>query len=68
MCLTPVNEVENSLFDATQAHATAVVESVVDNPDITAEAVNAMPEDQRAALRRKLDTADKILDRCAPHN
>lgn len=42
-------------------HAEEVLSSVLQNDSVSPESISKMPENEKAALRRKLDMADKVL-------
>lgn len=44
-------------------HAEQLLDSVLNSPDVTPSAIVGMSDDEKAALRRRLDVADKALDR-----
>lgn len=56
-------------LDMIKRHAEEVLNSVLKNDSINAESVAAMTDEQKTALRKRLDTADKALDRISKaHN
>ena len=46
-------------------HTEEVLASVLKNDSVNAETIAKMSEEEKAALRRRLDTADKVMDRIA---
>eukprot|EP00887_Chlorella_sp_A99_P005362 scaffold1.g5362.t1 len=55
-------------MDMVKRHAEEMMESVLKNPNITSDAINRMSEEEKAALRKRLDTADKVLERIQRHH
>lgn len=54
--------------DMVKRHAEELQDSVLKNHTITEQGVDAMDEEQKAFLRRRLDVADKIIDRISKHH
>jgi hypothetical protein len=44
-------------------HAEEVLGSVLNNDDVSPESISKMPETQKSVLRKKLDMADKVLEK-----
>ncbi|GAB4817847.1 hypothetical protein N2152v2_004893 [Parachlorella kessleri] len=51
-----------------QRHAEEVLNSVLNNPNITAETIVVMTEENKDKLRKRLDIADKVLERVRKHH
>lgn len=49
--------------DMIRRHAEQVLSSVLKNDSLTAEAIFVMSDEEKTYLRKRLDTADKVLDR-----
>lgn len=49
--------------DMVKRHAEEVMSSVLKNESINSDTIGRMSEEEKAALRRRLDTADRVMDR-----
>lgn len=49
-------------------HAEDVLQSVLNNPNVTSETLATMNEESKDKLRKRLDVADRVLDRVKKHH
>jgi hypothetical protein len=57
-----------SKVEMVKRHAEELQQSVLKNPNVTAENIHTLSEEEKSVLRRRLDTADAVLDRISKHH
>lgn len=62
LAVTDANYIRSKI-DMVRRHAEDILNSVLKNPNVTADNINTMPENDKAALRKRLDTADRVLEK-----
>jgi hypothetical protein len=62
LALTDANYIKSKV-DMVKRHAEEVLDSILKNPNVTAENIALLPEEDKAAMRKKLDIADKVMDK-----
>ncbi|KAL4418996.1 hypothetical protein ABPG77_000861 [Micractinium sp. CCAP 211/92] len=65
--MNDVNYIRAKL-DLVRAHAEQLQSSVVNNPNVTVDHIQRMSEEERAVLRERLETADRVIDRIVQHH
>jgi hypothetical protein len=60
--LTDLNYIRAKV-EMVRRHAEEVLASVLKNDSINAESISQMTEEEKASLRKRLDTADRVMDR-----
>ncbi|PSC68859.1 hypothetical protein C2E20_7570 [Micractinium conductrix] len=63
---TDVTYIRNKV-ELVKAHAQQLLDSVLSNPNVTVTHIQKLSEEDKALLRRRMETADAVLDKLAKH-